>query len=370
VRKFPLNYGTFAICAWDPTVLVPVADGGNCVPSGAITIDAANANSWMWVPLMDGSKHIIAEINARGANLGAVNANLFVNTSGTVRDINGKYYLDRNLSIEPQTPGAAKIRLFIKNTEFQALQTVDPTIIGIGNLKANKTSAACGPVFIGPNTTIVQDTSGNYGTDHFIEFSVQSFSSFFVDGGLSALPLEFLSFKAEKNSSHIILNWTVLQEATIEKFEVQRSNNGISFNTIGEQQQHERLTTTSLAWQYRFTDKTPAPGLIYYRVKMIDVNGKQVFSKVVSLNAGEPYTGALSVYPNPVLKNCVIRMPVSVTMVAITLYNSSGAIIKKLPRQSLANGVCTLDMQAESAGIYMLQVNDGRNNYQYKLIKQ
>jgi hypothetical protein len=370
IKKFPNAYDQFAICAWDSTVILPVAQGGNCPAAPEISINADNGNTYMWVPVRNGANHIIAEINAGGGSLNDINTSVFVNTSGTVRNVNGHFYLDRNLSIVPESPGGARIRLYIKNSEFQALQAADPTIQGLQDLKINKTSAACGPVFTGPGTTILQDSSGNYGADHFVEFSIPSFSSFFVDGGESALPLEFLSFRAEKKNNHIALGWVVVQDGTIHKFEIQRSDNGISFTGIGEQTKNQHISVGNGSWQYHFNDNTPASGVVYYRIKMSDVNGKLVYSKVVVLNAGPAYTGTLSVYPNPVSKQLFIRMPTSVTSASLALYNSAGIVVKQLPRQLIANGVYTLDMQAQPSGIYILQVRDGREQFQFKVIKQ
>lgn len=370
LKKYALAYGEFAICAWDSTVLVPIAEGGNCVPSGGVTIDAAHANNWMWVPVMDGSKNIIAEINAQGANLGVIAAHLFTNTTGTARNLNGHAYLDRNLSIEPQTTGAARIRIYIKNTEFQSLQQADGTINGLEDLKINKTLMGCSPTYIGPGLVIQQDTSGNYGADHFIEFPVATFSSFFIDGGIAALPLEFLSFKAEKENSRIKLEWTVVQDDEIEKFEIQRSNDGTTFTGVGELDQPDHISSINNSWKYNFIDQSPATGVVFYRIKMSDVNGKQVFSKTVALNAGATFTGSPQIYPNPVSKYCIVRLPVSVTSASFTLFSSAGAMVKRSPYQPVPNGVYTLDMQGQAAGIYFLQVTDGKNIYQFKVIKQ
>jgi hypothetical protein len=369
MKKYPVTYNEFGICAWDSTVLIPIAQGGNCVPAEPITISAANGNNWMWVPIMDASKHIIAEINARGSNLGTVSGNLFVNSSGTVRNLNGHFYLDRNVSIDPQTSGPAWIRLYIRNIELQSLMTADASITGIANLKITKTDAACGPAFAGTATIIQQDTSGSYGADHFIEFPVQSFSSFFVDGGVAALPLEFVSFKVEKQNDHINLNWVVVQDAAIARFELQRSNDGVSFTGIGEKDPRAYISDNNNNWQYNFRDDNPAATTVFYRVKMIDENGKQVYSKVVGLTATGD-NGPVSIYPNPVSRYLIVRMPMSVTSAGLRLFNGSGALVKQLSGQPISNGVYTLDMQYQPAGMYFLHVNTGRNWHQLKVIKR
>jgi hypothetical protein len=369
MKKYPLSYNEFAICAWDSTVLIPVAAGGNCVPGEPDTINSTSGNNYMWVPVYDGSKHIIAEINARGSNLDIVNTSLFVNTSGSVRSHNSHFYLDRNLSIEPQTPGGARIRLYMRNNELLSLMAADGSIAGLEDLKVNKTAAACGPAFAGQSTVVLQDTSGGYGTDHFIEFSINSFSTFFVDGGISALPLEFVSFNAEKQNGKIVLNWTVVQDATIAIFEIQRSHDGISFVPAGEKNPRDHLSGINGNWQYVFTDATPAPGTVFYRIKMKDVNGKQVYSKVAAVTADATNARTPRVYPNPVSRYLVIQMPASMPVASISLFNGAGTAVKQLRRQSIPNGVYTMDLQNQPAGVYLLQVSDGQQNYRFKVIK-
>ena len=335
-----------------------------------MTINATNGNNYMWVPVMDGSKHIIAEINARGNNLEIVNTGLFVNTSGTVRSHNSHFYLDRNLSIEPQSPAGARIRLYLRNTELQSLMTADGSIAGLEDLKINKTVAACSAAFTGQPTVILQDTSGNYGTDHYIEFTINSFSSFFVDGGISALPLEFVSFNAERQNNRIVLNWSVVQDATIEVFEIQRSNDGVSFVPAGEKLPRDYLSNVNGTWQYVFTDATTAIATVFYRIKMKDVNGKQVYSKVIAVTAGATNARVLRVYPNPVSRYLVINLPATMPVASISLFNSAGIAVKRLQSLSIPTGVYTMDMQNQPPGIYLLQVSDGQKNYRFKVIKQ
>jgi hypothetical protein len=370
MKKYPLSYNEFAICAWDSTVLVPIAAGGNCVPGDPGTINSTSGNNYMWVPIFDGSKHIIAEVNARGNNLDIVNTSLFVNTSGTVRSHNSHFYLDRNLSIEPQTPAPARIRLYLRNNELQSLMAADGSIAGLEDLKINKTAAACSTIFTGQPTVVLQDTSGNYGTDHFIEFSINSFSTFFVDGGISALPLDFVSFDAEKQNDKIILNWSVVQDATIAIFEIQRSHDGISFVPAGEKNPRDYISGINGNWQYVFTDANAATATVFYRIKLKDVNGTAVYSKVVAITPGATNVAALKVYPNPVSRYLVVKMPVTMPVASISLFNSSGIRVKQLQRLSISNGVYTMDLQNQPAGIYLLQVSDRQQNFRFKVIKR
>ena len=160
-----------------------------------------------------------------------------------------------------------------------------------------------------------------------------------------------------------------MQDATIDKFEVQRSKDGISFVPAGEKLPRDYTSDINGNWQYEFTDAKPATATVFYRIKMKDVNGKQLYSKVAAVVADVTGTTAPRVYPNPVSSYLVIKMPVSMPVASIGLFNSAGIAVKQLQRQAIPNGVYTMDLQNQPAGIYLLQVSDGQQNYRFKVIK-
>jgi hypothetical protein len=370
IKKFSLVYDAFAICAWDRSVILPVSDGGSCVPGNNVTIDAASGNQYMWVPVLDATGKIIAEINANGSALNTVVSNVFVNTSGTVRDVSGHAYLDRNITLSPQTNGSARLRLYFKSGELQALIAADKNITGLPDLKITKTSAACGPQFSGGGIAFAQTASGNYGTGHFIEFSVPSFSSFFIDGGAAALPLEFVWFKATKQNGQVTLDWMVVQDRSIEKFEVQRSQDGVSFVPIGEKRSGDFISGLNSNWQYTYNNATAMAGTVFYRIKMMDQHGRAVYSKVVAINSAASNSPGLKAYPNPVSRFLVISMTSTTPVTRISLFNSAGLLLRQVDGPSSSNGLYTLDLQHLPPGLYILQVSTGRKNQWLKVVKR
>ncbi|MEO8763670.1 MAG: choice-of-anchor tandem repeat GloVer-containing protein [Ginsengibacter sp.] len=105
-------------------VPAPVAPGvsGNCVTFPSITVDDSNNN--IWLPIMDEKGNAVAEIKANGNNLGLVTASIYINKGAVREDVENKLYLDRNITLASETPpgSAIDIRLYIKGSEFLALQ--------------------------------------------------------------------------------------------------------------------------------------------------------------------------------------------------------------------------------------------------------
>ena len=116
VRKIT---GGFAGC------LPAVATGNkvSCQVLPAITID--NTNNNIWVPVYDSAGRIAAEIFANGNNLGNVATSLYTKTGPCREDGYQRLYLNRNITITPQTqPGSnVSVRLYILKAELDSLRT-------------------------------------------------------------------------------------------------------------------------------------------------------------------------------------------------------------------------------------------------------
>ena len=104
-----------------------------------------------------------------------------------------------------------------------------------------------------------------------------------------ALPLKLLSFTATKAGKTNLLLWSTANEVAVDRFAIQRSINGLEYMTIG---------TVPAQSNYSFTDRTPPAAVNYYRLMMVDKDGRFTYSPVRSVNN----SGSLvvSIYPNPV----------------------------------------------------------------------
>ena len=111
--------------------------------------------------------------------------------------------------------------------------------------------------------------------------------------GLSALPVDIISFKGFLKGASIQLEWEVMNEQNLLQYEVERSVNGRDFYPVG-------TVKASNAGTYHFNDDvTQLSGRrLYYRLKKVDVDGKFKYSLVFTAHV--PLNLQFSVYPNPV----------------------------------------------------------------------
>ncbi len=124
---------------------------------------------------------------------------------------------------------------------------------------------------------------------------ITEFSKFTVGGESATLPVTWLSFTANKENGYILLSWQTATEANNKGFEVQRSVDGNSFQTIGfvNGTGHSSQIKT-----YTYQDFFTHPRSIYYRLKQIDFDGNYAYSKIMSFsNTNIP--SQFTVFPNP-----------------------------------------------------------------------
>jgi len=108
-------------------------------------------------------------------------------------------------------------------------------------------------------------------------------------------PVSLLSFDAKRSGRVNQLNWTTSQEVNTSHFVVERSADGRTFTAIGEVTAAGNSTS---AKDYRYMDATPAKGINYYRLRMIDNDNAFKISEIKNVkNLG---VADISVNPNPV----------------------------------------------------------------------
>ncbi len=116
------------------------------------------------------------------------------------------------------------------------------------------------------------------------------------DVSCTPLPVTLLSFEAfVDNSSKVRFEWATATENNTNYFAIERSVNGVDFETITTQKGAKNSSTTLF---YQTYDESPYKGVSYYRLKQVDNDGSYSYSQIraVNIDMGED---SWKVYPNP-----------------------------------------------------------------------
>ncbi|MEO1712333.1 MAG: T9SS type A sorting domain-containing protein, partial [Bacteroidota bacterium] len=177
---------------------------------------------------------------------------------------------------------------------------------------------------------------------------------------LGAVPVELVRFNGYKEESDVQLEWETATEIDNRGFEVQRSANGIDFETIGWV---DGRGTTLENVSYDFRDEKPSTGVNYYRLKQIDFDEAFEYSPVISVEFEEALPGTISVFPNPSTGLFNFRLPIneSTDEMEIRISDMTGRVVWTITQDFVQAG--TVDLSELPAGVYTMDVITGQTQF-------
>lgn len=195
----------------------------------------------------------------------------------------------------------------------------------------------------------------------FSRSNITSFSPFGVLNNNAVLPLQFISFSAQKcNNNQVCLNWKTANEQNVSHFEIERSVDGISFAKMGTKAAHNLAQNT-----YTATDdiSTIQAKQLYYRIKQVDINGKTTNSTVQLIKL--QHSEQITIYPNPVVDE--INMANWNKVKQAQLVDVTGKIVKQW--QAITSSA--LNISEIIPGIYFIKMKLKNEETQIqKILKQ
>ncbi|MCO6489485.1 MAG: T9SS type A sorting domain-containing protein [Phaeodactylibacter sp.] len=172
------------------------------------------------------------------------------------------------------------------------------------------------------------------------------------------LPVELAQFAASFDEGQVGLAWQTATERDNAGFDIQRSADGRSWQTLAFLPGHG---TTQQERSYSYTDGRPLSGINYYRLKQIDYDGQFEYSRIVSVTVNGKNDG-IHFYPNPAEGSVTLAFEASHSGDAVLiLYNAVGqaAMVRRL---SLEPGAFQTDIELDGlpGGMYLVEMRAGR----------
>ncbi len=349
-----------------------------------------------WIDFMDGGK-LIASVNPNGQTLGNTDAQAYINT-GAVRVNTGQYYHDRNITIKPANTSLADsaiVRFYFLDSETEAL------INATGCSGCSKPSMAyelgvskySDPDDSKENGTLADNSTGNwlfinpancvkvpFDKGYYAEFKVKEFSEFWLNNGgfnnNQTLPVVLVDFNATKqDNGDVLADWTTASENNTDRFEIELAKGNEEFRQnrfvkIGEVKSAGNSTGNKY---YRFNDiELGKSGIRYYRLRMVDKDGRAVYSLVRPV----VFTNEIKwqLYPNPSagVFNFVYQAK-DKESIHVKVYDLNGKLVKQV--RAVANGFVqkmTMDLSSTNfaAGVYLLEASVGERKEIFRMMKR
>jgi hypothetical protein len=276
----------------------------NVIAPAAVSGSTSYCDNNTWKTYYDPANptQVLAAIKDNGNNLGTTTVTEYKDAAPG--NYNGNRFLARHFKITPTTQPSTsvQVRLYFTNAEFTALQAVDPSLISAANLSVTKYDGPTEDGTYNPTdaTSLVwysqaSITNGTAYGGKYLEFTISSFSEFWIHSGAGVLPIELLTFNATPENDNVLLNWSTASETNNDFFTIEKTKDGLTFETVAILNGAGNSTQLN---NYHCIDQHPYEGVSYYRLKQTDFNGQFTYSEFKSVEYFSE-ENLFSVFPNP-----------------------------------------------------------------------
>jgi hypothetical protein len=179
----------------------------------------------------------------------------------------------------------------------------------------------------------------------------------------TTLPLTLLGFSGSISATGNVLQWTTAQEINTSYFDIEWSSDGLHFKKVATQQASGFSTS---AVDYNYLHNSAVNNNNYYRLKMVDNDGRYTYSAIIKLSTQLSNAG-ITVFPNPVTNRLQLNIQASKKeQVVFNLYSAAGKWITSKTCKVLAgNNSVAWDLTTLAAGVYFIS----SNNKDYQAVK-
>ena len=157
-------------------------------------------------------------------------------------------------------------------------------------------------------------------------------------------------------------------ETDVAYFEIEKSTNGKDFVTLGRREPLAGNTNNQEIRSYQMFDNSPANGSNYYRLKTINKDETNGYSKIISVNFEGKQTLSLSVYPVPVknemnsVLNVAFFTPKAET-ISLEIISLTGVRVATYQQQAQAGeNKMSLKTANLAAGTYIIAIRNSQEN--------
>lgn len=169
----------------------------------------------------------------------------------------------------------------------------------------------------------------------------------------TTLPVTFLSFSASRTNGTVQLTWETTSEINNSHFEIQRSATGSDWETIGT----VAAGTSPLTNNYVYTDGTPSASETQYRIRQVDLDGDNLYSKVVMVGATSS-TKAQPVVATSGKTVSIFTQNIAARQFIVRVISITGNVLRQQAFESVS-GRIDLTISTAATSTYVVQITDG-----------
>lgn len=207
-----------------------------------------------------------------------------------------------------------------------------------------------------------------------ISTTVAAFGRFTVSNAANPLPVELISFTAERRGADALLQWATASEKNSSYFAVESSPDGRVFRQVGQVSSRGTAITRS---DYQFIDPNLARyavQTVYYRLRQVDQDGTETYSPVRTVAVPTQSDLVVQAWPNP-FGDEALSVLVNTPQAGTATVELTDAVGRSLfsQRAVLIKGTNTLSLPQAAQlpeGVYLVRVQHSGQQRTLKLVRR
>ncbi len=211
--------------------------------------------------------------------------------------------------------------------------------------------------------------TGNFNGQSYAEYEVTSIEnggSAGVEAVDSPLPVELLSFTAQREQGQVVLNWITTSELNNDYFLVEKSADAAHFHPIAYTEAAGALNRQTY---YQELDTNPYRGANYYRLKQIDLDGKYSYSAIVVVYMNDDLKDAW-IFPNPATDQLSVQLREPLEgAVRLQIWDALRRVVREEVFPAAGQAVMKLSLEGLGPGMYVVKINGKRYRSYHPFIK-
>jgi Secretion system C-terminal sorting domain len=294
---------------------------------------------------------------------GAWGAGIFTCTGGSTLATATQIIINHPVTIDGVTITLNQsVNIMINSTLTISKVGANEGVLNLTNNTSSLTIASGGTLISGGggSNNVVQIGSMIYNGTNFASYSAIAP----VTLGANGLPVTLIDFDGVAIKNAVKLYFNTASEVNNKGFEIERSTDGLYFEKIGYV---EGAVNSRTQQDYIFTDEHPVAGNSYYRLRQIDLDGADTYSKSISVVFGKPVQVSLS--PSPVRDQLVVRLEEEKEDDGTwQIFDASGRLVLN---GNIGANTTTFELDAASLvfGTYILRIQTGNETEVKRFLK-
>lgn len=172
-------------------------------------------------------------------------------------------------------------------------------------------------------------------------------------------PVSLLAFQVNLKEKNAVLSWTTTNHYNFSHFIIEKSNDAKNYSEATILFADE---TSSVENSFKYKDNllNNTEKTTYYRLKLVDINGKASYSETRMVRLIEENKVQISTFPNPAINEVRVMIPTDwqEKLVTYEIYSNAGVLMQRYQNKQAAQ-VQQLNVQQLNSGNYLLKVNNG-----------